>query len=80
MSNFINLDVEYFTGKLLNQSEQELLNNVNIELLVDPATHSISKVVSFAQICEKDTMVQQDQLIQKFMQDLYTDQEVQHLF
>jgi hypothetical protein len=78
--SLINLDVQYFAEKLLNKEERELLDNVNIDLLVDPETRSISHAVSFCNLCDTDTMIRQDLVIHKFMQDLYADKEIQELF
>lgn len=77
METMFGLDYDYFSKKLLSDNERMILDHVDISLLVDPETHSISRVVYFSDIPDPKEMIEQDQIIDKFMHKLYEDNEIQ---
>ncbi|UOF89966.1 hypothetical protein LSG31_19185 [Fodinisporobacter ferrooxydans] len=79
MDKMFGIDYDYFSKKLLNENERMVLNTVDISLLVDPETHSISRIVYFSDIPNPKQMIEQDQIIDRFINRLYKDQEVQLL-
>lgn len=79
MERYINLDVEKFVNKLLNEDEKELLEGLEVNVCLDPQCKKI-----YHEVCEcKPSSVAQiraeDEVISKFVNLLYEDEEIKQL-
>lgn len=76
MDRYINLDVEKFANKLLNNEERELLEGLEIHMCLDPECKQIYHEICDCKKNSVDRIIKEDRVINKFVSLLEQDEEI----
>lgn len=76
MERYINLDVEKFANKLLNREERELIEDLEIDVCLDPECKQVFHKVCDCKKNSIDRIIQENKVINKFVALLEQDEEI----
>jgi hypothetical protein len=79
MDRLIFIDFDGFAAKLLNEEDRKALDGLEIALFIDTDSYSINRGVYLNKVVSDEKILEQEQIIRKFMELLYADVEIQSL-
>jgi hypothetical protein len=79
MDRLIFIDFDGFAAKLLNDEDRKALDGLDISLYIDTDSYSIHRGVYLNKVLPDEKIIEQEQIIRKFMDLLYADVEIQSL-
>ncbi|GIM46930.1 hypothetical protein DNHGIG_24790 [Collibacillus ludicampi] len=79
MDRLIFIDFDGFAAKLLNEEDRKALDGLEIALFIDTDSYSIHRGVYLNKVVSDEKILEQEQIIRKFMELLYADVEIQSL-